>query len=237
MSCPRLLEPVDAEHLAGCAECRAAKATFEGFAPPANDDLTFLKAAALEQLQRTPDAKPWWISALLFVGLSSACLGIAMQAMSANVVQHVSMTMRQATSAAWAATLVLAGFLAVMPGAKSLRYGLFVAVAGCFALTLGAASGVGPEGFGSIGCAVTETMIALLPLTLALVTLTGFAYEPTRALAAGICAMSAGMLTLHLHCPNGTLLHQAAFHLVPVALVAGLLVVVRRKLGSRSYVP
>jgi hypothetical protein len=45
------------------------------------------------------------------------------------------------------------------------------------------------------------------------------------------------MLAVHLHCPNGTLTHQALFHLSPIVVAAGVTVLIRQMLPSRSHAP
>ena len=48
------------------------------------------------------------------------------------------------------------------PGGRGARVALLGFVAACFAATLAAASGVGPQGLGSVGCALTEWGVAPL---------------------------------------------------------------------------
>lgn len=235
MSCPRLFEPVDAAHLETCSECRALQGAFASGSAAAVS-LDALKGAALAELERAPKTRPWWHLALGFVALTAAVAALATALMSASTVQHASATLRQASAAGWVATMLVAAFSAVMPGARGLRRGVLASVLGCFALTLVAASGHDP-GMGGVGCAITEWAVALLPLGLGLFVITGFAFDAQRALAAGIAAVSAGMLSVHLHCPNGTLAHQALFHLAPILGLALLTLVVRRVLPSRSHVP
>jgi hypothetical protein len=236
MSCPRVLEPVDAAHLETCADCRAAKAALEQQAPLPAADLERLKGPALAELKLQPLARPWWVGGLAFVATTAAAAGVSMQMLPANTVQHASLMMRDVSSAAWAATMVAACLLAVMPGRRTLRYLVLIGVAACFVLTLLAASGANGA-VGGIGCSITEWAVALVPLAVALAVLTGFAFEVTRALAGGIGAMSAGMLAVHLHCPNGTLFHQAVFHLLPLVVLAAVALLLRRVLPSRSYAP
>ena len=239
MSCPRLFEPVDDQHLATCAECRAVRdalAASTAEAPPDLAGLEQLKGPALAELQLTPRARAWWAGAMGFLVLSTMATGLAMWLLPANTVQHGSPSLRQVSAAAWAVAMLAGGFLAVMPGGRGLRRALMLAVMGCFALTLFAASGHDP-GFGGAGCALTEGLIALLPLAVALLVLTGFAFDGSRAVAAGVAATSAGLLAVHLHCPNGTLPHQGLFHLAPIVLLAAATVLLRRLLPSRTYAP
>lgn len=239
MSCPRLFEPVDEQHLASCAECRAVRDALGSSSPTgaaAALDLGRLKGPALAELELTPRARPWWAGAIGFLALCTLATGLGMWLLPPAVVQHASMTLRQASAAAWAIAMLAGGFFAVMPGGRGARAALMVGVVGCFALTLAAASGHDP-GYGGLGCGLIEWMIALLPLGLALLVLSGFAFDATRALSAGVAATSAGMLAVHLHCPNGTLSHQALFHLAPIGVAAVATVLIRRMLPSRSHAP
>lgn len=237
MSCARLFEPVDAAHLEACAECRAVQAALSAPAAVVPDArLERLKAAATKELQLNPRARPWFAGAIGLVAICAIAAALAMQLFPANTTQHASMTLRQVSAAAWAMTMLAGSFLAVMPGARGARIALLAGVGACFVVTLLAASGYDP-GAGGIGCALTEWVIALLPFGVALAVLTGFAFDVTRALAGGVAAMSAGMLAVHLHCPNGTLQHQAMFHLAPIVLLAAVGLALRSMLPSRTHAP
>jgi len=233
MSCPRLFEPVDAAHLEACTECRALQAAMSSPAPAV--DLERLKRPALAALQAAPRAVPWWAGALALTGVTALAAVAGVGGMSSHTEQHVSALMRNASSAAWAATMLAAALLAVMPGSRGLRALLLGSVAGCFVLTLLAASGH-DAGWG-VKCALTESVVALVPMIAALAVLSGFAFDATRALAAGIAASSAGLLAVHLHCPDGSLAHVVAFHLAPVLVLAAVTLVVRRLLPSRTHAP
>src|SRR5687767_13382230 len=109
MSCPRLFEPVDAAHLAGCAECRAVQAALAAPPPSASAaELERLKGPALEELAAHPRARAWWVSALGFIAVCATATGVAMQLLSVNTVQHGSMALRQVSAAAWV-MMMLAG--------------------------------------------------------------------------------------------------------------------------------
>jgi hypothetical protein len=132
--------------------------------------------------------------------------------------------------------MVAGSVLSLSPGGRALRWLVLSGAIACFALTLAAASGVAPQS-SSFGCTEAEWMVALLPLLTLLVLLTGFAFDWTRALVGAVAVLSAGVLAVHLHCPDGRLSHQALFHLAPVALTAAVAAVVRWRLPSRSHVP
>lgn len=235
MSCGRLFEPVDAAHLETCAECRAVHQTL-GSPAPAND-LLKLKAAALAELELSPRARPWWAGSMGVLAVSAVAVGVAMQLLPPNTPQHASMFLRQLSAAGWAATMLAGCLFAVMPGGRKGRVLVLSGLGLCFGFTLAAISGVGPAGVGSLGCALLEWGIALPPLLLALLVLTSFAFDASRALTAAVATMSAGVLAIHLHCPNGTLTHQVVAHLVPVLVLMAVVLWLRRLLPSRSQVP
>ncbi len=233
MSCPRLFEPVDAAHLETCAECRAAHEAMSTPAPAI--DLERLKGPALAALQAAPTARPWWLGALGLAGITGLAAIAGIGRMSLHTEQHASMLLRNVSAAAWGATMIAAALLAVMPGSRALRSLLLASVAGCFALTVAAASG--HDAGAGFRCALTEAVIAAVPIFAALAVLTGFAFDVTRALAAGVSAAAAGMLAVHLHCPDGSLSHQVAFHLAPILVLAALTLAARRVLPSRTHAP
>ena len=178
MSCARVLEVVDAQHLSTCVDCQAARAV------PQGASLESLKTRALAELKENPNTVPWFAGAIGFTAVTVIVAGLSMQLMSANTVQHASANLQQVSAAAWAMTMLAGCFLAVLPAARLARQGLFAGLGLCFVLTLVAASGVGPPGVGSIGCALTEWALALIPLGVGLAVITGFAFDVTRALAA-----------------------------------------------------
>ncbi|MBL8954620.1 MAG: hypothetical protein JNK82_27835 [Myxococcaceae bacterium] len=233
MTCPRLFEPVEPAHLETCAECRAFAEAMNAPAPAV--DLDRLKGPALDAIERSPRTQPWWLGAagLAVIVCLAAVAGVG--GMSSSTTQHASMLMRNVSTLAWAATMFAAALLAVMPGSRTLRTLLLASVSACFALTLAAASGY--EAGAGVKCALIEAAVAALPMFAALGVLTGFAFDATRALAAGVAASAAGMLAVHLHCPDGSIDHQVVFHLAPVFVLALLTLALRRFLPSRTHAP
>lgn len=236
MACPRLFEIVDAAHLASCAECRAAQATVEALARPATADVAPALAAARAELRAHPVAAPWWRVALAPVAAGGLTVLVAWLVLSHSSLQHRSEALHASFTGLWGALALAGSVLASRPGARWARLAVlssFVAVA---LGSLVIASGVDATGVGT-GCALSETLVAAVPLVAGLFALSGFAFDPTRALTAGVGASSAGLLAIHLHCPNGLVVHQLGFHLVPMLALAGVAVWMRRRMTSRSYAP
>lgn len=254
MSCPRLSEAFSdtpaldfAAHRASCSECHQARQAYEAVAAgasaaPVSPDAPALRAlahAARAELAAHPVARRWWLDAVALVAACAGTFACAAVMMPWSHSQHRSSAAGVAVAVAWAAVMLAAGALAVAPLALRWRQ-LLLPLAGLAALaTLWGASqlDLGRPLWSGVGCAAIELALAAAPLAVALWALTRFAFEPLRALAAGLAAASAGLLAQHLHCPNGGLNHLVLFHLGPVALVSVLAPLVRRGMTSRSHAP
>jgi hypothetical protein len=90
---------------------------------------------------------------------------------------------------------------------------------------------------GMLGCMGSEVVLSVLPMAVALVLLCRSAFQPVRALAAGLSAAGVSLLLLHLHCADGTVSHLMAAHVAPWLLLAGVAVLVRSRLPTRSHAP
>ena len=110
---------------------------------------------------------------------------------------------------------------------------------GTVLVILSAASGFDPGTpfLGGVGCGLSELAASAVPAGVSLWVLSRFAPDVLRTVVAGLAAGAGGLLTLHLHCPNGTLGHLVVFHVVPWVLVSLLAVGIRRWLPSASWAP
>jgi hypothetical protein len=88
-----------------------------------------------------------------------------------------------------------------------------------------------------LGCMVTEVVLSVPPLIVALVLLVRSAFQPVRALAAGLSAAGVSLFVLHLHCSDGSASHVALGHVLPWLVLAGVALLVRSRLPTRSYAP
>ena len=113
------------------------------------------------------------------------------------------------------------------------------AVAVALLQIFGGSGQAGMRGFlaGLMGCMVTEVVLSVPPLILTLVLLVRSAFQPVRALAAGLSAAGVSLFVLHLHCPDGSATHLALGHVLPWLVLAGVVLLVRSKLPTRSYAP
>ena len=124
------------------------------------------------------------------------------------------------------------------PG-RSARWPWALAALLSLVAVVGLASGVGggPLLSGAARCAGMELAVAALPFLLALWALTRFSATPLQTVAASGCALGAGVLALHLHCPNGLPEHLFLGHVVPAVAILALVWPMRRMMRSWSYAP
>ncbi|WP_404369181.1 DUF1109 domain-containing protein [Corallococcus coralloides] len=256
--CERVLDRMDgplppdlASHAAGCADCRALLEGFQVLAPPASPPPAVpIDEARLEQTRRQsltelaahPRPTPWWrevavllatylgmgVVGLLWVGrngmlLNSASpLAVALVALLIVVsVGGGAMVALAPRQRAWPFTLVAVGALAVALAQLSGRSGVQVR----------------PFLAGTLGCLGAEVMLSVVPLALALVLLCRSAFQPVRALAAGLSSAGVSLLVLHVHCPDGSAGHLMLGHVLPWFALAGVAVFIRSRLPSRSFAP
>ncbi|XXF77020.1 NrsF family protein [Myxococcaceae bacterium GXIMD 01537] len=249
--CARVLDalggplPADlAAHVAACENCRALTEGFDALgAPqvaPAPALPTQVKAPALAELASHPQPTPWWREVLLLGTVYMAVTAGAMSFTRAGALLNTSPPWVVAGLAALVLAVMAGGAVVALAPARRGAWGLVGTSAAVVALAvvLGG-SGLGGRGLlaGCLGCTRAHMLLSALPLVAALVLLRRSAYHPARALAAGLSAGAVGLLMLHLHCPNGSPAHLALSHVAPWLLVGGLAVLVRSRLGSRTYAP
>lgn len=208
-------------------------------APKPDAELQALAKAAREELEKQPKARPWWVDAAPLL-LLNLVMGVgAAAAMSWSDLQHNSMTMRSVVAVAWLLMMSVGSVLWLRPGPASSRWlvgGGFVLAS---LLAIGGASGFDPNSsfFEHLSCAFIECSLALIPVAVLLVLSTRFAAGPSHIFVGALAAASGGALALHLHCSNGTVLHIVGFHLLPAVLLAGVAVLIRRALKTKSFTP
>ncbi|RKH19656.1 DUF1109 family protein [Corallococcus sp. CA047B] len=261
------LPPDLASHAAGCEDCRALLEGFHALAAPTAvrapptiasplhesaplRDASLIREAKLEETRRksltelaaAPLPTPWWRDALVLL-----VTYLAVGAVGLVLVGRHGMLLNSAPPPVVAAValLIVAGvgggaLLGVAPGRK--RWPLGLVALGAVGVALAQLTGrsgvqVRPLLTGALGCMGTEVVLSVVPLALALVLLCRSAYQPVRALAAGLSSAGVGLLVLHVHCPDGAAGHLMLGHLLPWVALAGVAVFIRSRLPSRTFAP
>lgn len=255
--CSRVMDslggPLPAEleaHVASCDDCRALVGGFDALgglpmAPPPAAPAPKLEAAHLRaraELAAHPKPTPWWRELLVLLSVYAAVFAGGLVWLSRDGVVGNRAPPMVVTSVALL-TLVLVGggaLLAVAPSRRRLPWEvLALAAVGVAAVQVLGGSGlqIRPPVRGMLGCMGSEVLMSVLPLAVALVLLCRSAFQPVRALAAGLSAAGVSLLVLHIHCPDGTVRHLLSAHVLPWLLLAGVAVLVRSRLPTRSYAP
>lgn len=244
------LPPELAAHAASCEDCKALTSGFGALdavrplsTPESTPGMEAARRRTLEELAVQPRARPWWreLLALLVTYAVVMVGGLVFLGRSGLVANTASPPV-----VAGLAVLILAlvgggAYVALAPARRRFPWALIAVAAGTVAvLTVLGGSGTAPvRSFlaGVLGCVKTEVLLSIPPLALALVLLCRSAFQPIRAIAAGLSAAGVSLFVLHLHCPDGTAGHLMLGHLVPWVLLAGVAVFLRTRLPTRSYAP
>lgn len=201
--------------------------------------LDMLARAAREELSKQPRARAWWTDGLVVLGFNLLLGVAAAAAMSWSETQHRSVVTKYVVGIAWFLVMALGSVLWLKPG----RVGGRLAVVGGFTaaavLTLLGASGLdgGADFLTGMRCAMTECIVAVIPVALVLFVSTRFAASTLHLVAGALAASSGAALALHFHCPNGSLLHLSVWHLLPAFVLTALAVLVRSRLRHRTFTP
>lgn len=247
------LPPDLAAHAASCADCRAltegfgALDTLPGAPPPAPAPsaakMERARTKSLQELAAQPLPTPWWRELLVLLGVYAVVMvggvfGLGRSGLVAN--------MAPPAVVAGIALLILGlvgggAFIALSPAGRRASGWLIglVAAAVALLLVLGGSGQPGVRSFlaGVVGCMMTEVLLSVPPLILTLVLLVRTAFQPVRALAAGLSAAGVSLFVLHLHCPDGTAGHLVLGHVVPWLVLAWVALLVRMWLPTRSHAP
>jgi hypothetical protein len=138
------------------------------------------------------------------------------------------------------AVIAVGAVFAVKPGARAgLMSALVLAVVAAAALIVGGSTATDARPFlgRGIPCLRTELAIAVIPSAAAIAVLSRFAYNPLRILVGALSGGATGLVVLHLHCPIGTAAHVGVFHVLPWMAAAGIAVLIRSRVASRSFAP
>lgn len=248
--CQRLLEQLDApsvspelaEHLARCPDCRAVREAYREVEAPTREASAPLPTALAESVREAaraevaqhPRARSWRVEAGRLAALCVAG-GLAM-ALPIAWMQGHSFTARNALLSVL--PLVVGGlgsYVGLAPGKHRLRQGLLaVAAMAAAVIALAGAPGVPLR---SPGCALLESLAAILPVGLGIRALRESAFNATSAALVAASTSAVGVVAVQLSCPEVGRSHQLVFHLVPWLLVALAAWLGRRVARSESYAP
>jgi len=245
------LPPELAAHAASCEDCRTLT---EGFGvldapaavpvpPPAPKKLEAARTKSLSELRAQPQPTPWWRELLVLLGVYAVVMVGGVLALGrSGLVRNMAPAWVVALMALLILGLVGGGaYIALAPSSRRMPWALVGASAVTVALLqiLGGSGQASVRGFlaALLGCMVTEVVLSVPPLILALVLLVRSAFQPVRALAAGLSAAGVSLFVLHLHCADGSASHVALGHVLPWLVLAGVALLVRSRLPTRSYAP
>ncbi|WP_342376248.1 DUF1109 domain-containing protein [Myxococcus stipitatus] len=248
-------------HVASCEDCQALTGSFDQLnaslsvttmtleaAAPGDDDgqtaasLAVARRFALETLAKQPQASPWWSELLLLLGVHAATGGVGFALLTFDGWKG---NPASPGAVAGVALLILAvmgagAYLAFTPRRRTVPgWAVALAVLGVGTAVVLAGSGqqTRPLLASVLGCVGMELAVTTVPLAVTLVLLCRSAFHPMRALAGGLAASSVSLLLLHLRCAEGSASHLLLGHLTPWLALAGLTVLLRRLLPTRSYAP
>ncbi|MFT3839503.1 MAG: hypothetical protein QM723_21145 [Myxococcaceae bacterium] len=247
IDCPHLpeslsdpLSPAAQAHLDGCQVCQRARSAFkraEDSVPPP-PQLEKLSQLVKSELQAHPKVWPWWVEALGVVAVNALFAGVMLFSMSWNTVQHDSPALRWAVVVDLVVLVLGGALVALAPAARAARWVTVALAAFAMVGTLWGASGHEAVPFAkSYGCAFVELGASALPLAVAVWMATRMAKDVSRVVAYAFAAGGAALVALHLHCPNGTVEHLTAFHLVPWVLLVGIAQLARSLAPTKAYAP
>ena len=247
IDCPHLTEslsdplsPDATKHVEGCAICRRARAAFkraEDSQPPVAQ-LDKISDLVRRELEQHPKVWPWWVEALAVAAVNALMAGVMLLSMKWNTVQHDSPVLRWAVVVDLVLLVLGGAVVAFAPGARAARWATVALAAFAVVGTLAGASGLTAVPFAkSYSCALIELGASALPLGVAVWLATRMAREASRVVSYGLASGAAALLALHLHCPNGSLEHLVAFHLVPWGLLIGIGLLARAAVPTKSYAP
>jgi hypothetical protein len=229
-------------HAKTCEECGPARAAWEAMgrtAPGEESALRRTRMVALQELERQPAARAWWVDALVLLTVNLAIATAASSMFEWHGTQHDSLVTRWGVAGGLLVLMAVGAWAAIQPGMPLVRIGV-LAFAAMLAMWAGlGGSGVGPDVplWSGRNCALIEVGLSVIPLSVVLWATTRFAFDFTRALTGGASIAATGMLVLHLHCPNGLTSHLLLFHVAPWLGLVLLTLLARRLMPSRSYAP
>ncbi len=201
--------------------------------------LAALRAQVHAELAQAPRVTPWWVGAVVLLGLNLVSAACALMLLSSNARFSSNAPLRWAIGGGLLVIIAAGSVLGLRPGRQGPRVAMLVMTAAVFALAwlLGSGARVEMPFWGGTSCATTESVVSLVPLATGLLLLTRFGFDSLRTALIGMSSVGVGLLALHLHCPNGAWEHVAMFHVLPCAVMIAVLFVAGRAMPSKTFAP
>lgn len=195
------------------------------------------RAAALDELRRTPRATPWrheaMTAVLLVLAASTMALGVGAWL---SIVEVQRLQGRWLPLALLVAVQVVGVVAALAPGRRAMRWSAAaLAIATAVALPLGRGAGVASSMPG-FACSTSHLAVDLVPLALVLYFVRRFSVTTGRALLAGVAAAATGAMAGELSCGRGWS-HVLIHHLGAGIAIAVACVLLARARAPRSFAP
>jgi len=204
---------------------------------PSAPGLARARAAALEELRRTPRAVSWRheaVTALLLV-LAATTMALGVGAWLSIVEVH-RLQGRWLPLVLLVAVQVVGVIAAIAPGRRAMRWSAAaLALAAAIALPLGRGAGVS-SAMPGFACSTSHLAVDLVPLALVLYFVRKFSVTTGRALLAGVAAAATGAMAGELSCGRGWS-HVLIHHVGAGVAVAAACVLLARAWAPRSYAP
>jgi hypothetical protein len=198
-----------------------------------------VRAAAHEELRRVPVATPWRRQAGRAV---AALLAFSALALLVSVLAGIGPGARLGEKAVILGALLGAqavGIWSIAAPFSRRRLGAAVAAAAVAALAVALARAGSPGSAGSAPdwlCSISHLAVDLVPAGIAIWLLRGGAWQPLRAVAAGLAAGTVGLLVGEIGCERG-LAHVLIYHLGFWLVAAATFLLATRRLRPRSFAP
>jgi hypothetical protein len=194
--------------------------------------------AAREELALKRPVRRWttqaaWVFAASsgLAGLVAAALFILGQVSASALLAHALLLVLL-----WATSAVCSWGALSPRGQRARLVGVGMAMASAAALVLARGSIAAESSVPGWVCTASHVGMAVVPIVMAVIVLRTAAFEPLRALAAGLAAGTTGAFLGELACAQGWR-HVAAFHLSAWAIVAVATLAVSKSLEPRSFAP
>ncbi len=195
-------------------------------------------AAARGELALGRPVRPWRTQALWLLAASGGLAlltGVVLGALGQTSVELL--LARAPTLAMLLVTCAVCTWGALSPRGRGLqRVGIVLAMVNAAVLVLARGAPHAPSTLPEWVCTLGHLGVGLVPLVVALVTLRSTAFQPLRALTAGLAVGTTGAFLGELACERGWR-HVAGYHLLAWGLVAVASLVISQSLKPRSYAP